>query len=154
MDSPIPSVWRIWFATLDPLVALSGVYLNCFNPTEVLNSYSPKAVSPPAIETRVLLDTSSGFLLGTMFLQVVLLRLKSKDVTVWKCLQASIAIVDVAIITSILMALNTQGRVDPSQWRVQETGSLGLTAFVLTTRVLFLLGVGMPQLNTNNMKWE
>ena len=79
-----------------------------------------------------------------MFLQIVLLRLRPKDLTVWRCLQASIAIVDVAIIASVLEALNGQGRLDPSVWRVEEKGTVGLTGFVLLVRLLFLLGIGMP----------
>lgn len=143
MESPIPAIYRMWFATLDPLIALSGVFGNTFASTVVLNTYNPKAANPPAIETRLLLDTSTGFLLGIVLLQVILLRLRPRDVTVWKCVQANIAIADIAIILSSLMALSTQGRLDPSLWRWEESSSIGLTTFVLTTRILFLCGIGI-----------
>lgn len=152
MDSPIPTVYRVWFASIDPLIALSGALGNTFASSTVLDSYNPKAANPPAIETRVLLDSSSGFLLGTLFLQVVLLRVRPRDLGVWKCLQASIAIADIAIITAALMALSDQGRLDPSLWRWQECGTLGLTGFVLATRLLFLCGIGLA--GATRAKWE
>lgn len=145
MESPIPTVYRIWFASLDPLIALSGALGNIFASTTVLDSYNPKAAVPPAIETKALLDSSTGFLLGTLFLQVVLLRLRPRDVTVWKCLQASIAIADVAIISSKLIGLSEQGRLDPSLWRWEECGTLGITSFVVATRSSFLCGLGMAE---------
>lgn len=154
MEPPIPAYWRIWFATIDPLIASTGIVGNIFSPEVVLGSYSPKPVIPPAIETKVLLETSAGFFAGIMFLQVILLRLRSRDVTVWKCVQASISLADVAIILSVLAALNNQGRLDPSLWRWEEVGNLVLTTFALTTRVLFLLGVGMPQNVTVDLKWD
>lgn len=154
MDSPIPAAYRIWFATLDPLIASTGVLGNIFSPHDVLNSYYPKAADPPAIDTKVLLDTSSGFYLGIMFLQIVLLRLRSRDVTVWKCVQASIAIVDVAIIAAVLMALDTQDRLSPSLWRWQEAGTFCLTSSVLVSRLLFVCGVGLIQSGNSNLKWE
>ena len=152
MESPIPTIYRVWFASLDPLIALAGALGNTFASSTVLSSYNRKAADPPAIETRVLLDTSTGFLLGTLFLQIVLLRLRPRDVGVWKCLQASIAIADVAIILSELMALSAQGRLDPSLWRWEETGTLGLTSFVLATRLIFLSGVGLK--DNDRVKWE
>jgi hypothetical protein len=154
MDPPIPSFWRIWFATIDPIIASTGILGNIFTPDVVLGSYSPKPIIPPALETTVLLETSAGFFAGIMFLQVVLLRLRSRDVTVWKCVQLSIFFADIAIIASVLLALNKQGRLDPSLWRWEEVGNLVITTFALATRVFFILGVGMPQNTTSNLKWE
>ena len=97
---------------------------------------------------------STGFLLGTLFLQVVLLRLRSRDLTVWRCLQASIAIVDLVIIASVLQGLSIQGRITPALWRWQEWGNLLITGFVLATRVVFLLVVHPTQLGDSRAKWD
>jgi hypothetical protein len=154
MGSPIPSVWRIWFATLDPIIAFSGVAGNILVPQVTLKAYDPNATIPPALVTKIMLDMTTGFLAGTMFLQIVLLRLRPKDVAVWKCLQASISFADVAIIYSVLMGLDAQGRLDPEKWRVEEIGTLGLTGFVLLTRVLFILGIGLSSSRSSDVKLD
>ncbi len=80
---PIPTFYRIYFATLDPLVALSVVLANLFAPTAILNSYDAAYVTSRVdIPSTVLLDTIAGFLTGTIFLQTVLLRARPRDLTV------------------------------------------------------------------------
>lgn len=125
------------------MIALSSVFGYVTSPDFLLNSFNPRAAIPPALETRVLLENEAGFLAGTAFLQIVLLRLKSKDITVWKCLQTSIGIVDTAIIVAMLRSLAAQGRSSPADWRWQESASLAFTGAVLLTRVLFVLGIGV-----------
>jgi hypothetical protein len=168
MDTPIPSIWRIWFATLDPLIAFSGI-LAIINPVDYLPTYgpTPEVQIPLALETQFLLYPTIGFLLGIMFLQIVMLRLRSHDVTVWKCLQASIAIVDVAMIASLVHLLRLQGKGDPALWWPGECTSVVVTGVVLVSRVLFLVGVGLgsgaavepglrPPLGTlsDTLKWD
>lgn len=145
MTHPIPSAYRIFFATIDPLVASTGVIGNLFVQHGILDSYNPNAKYPPSIETKVCLQSLAGFLAGTMFLQIVLLRIRPRDIAVWKCLEASIAIVDCAIIAAVLKALDDQGRLSPELWRLPDWTNLGVTGFVLLYRVSFLLGIGMPK---------
>jgi hypothetical protein len=114
MSSRIPSFYRIWSTIVDPLLTLVGVFGNLFAPIATLNSYSPSYVSPPATETTLLLDTVAGFLAGLAFLQVVLLRARTTDMTVWRALQASTVLVDIAMLGGFARALSGQGRTD---WR-------------------------------------
>ncbi|KAK5332396.1 hypothetical protein LTR98_011480 [Exophiala xenobiotica] len=53
--SSIPSFYRIFFSTFDPLIALTGVLVNIFAPSVILKLYDPNATLPPSIETTVLI---------------------------------------------------------------------------------------------------
>lgn len=143
MASSIPSFYRVWFTVIDPILSLFGVFGNLLTPTVILNSYSPFYASPPTTETIFLLDTTAGFLAGLTFLQVVLLRAKPTDVTVWRALQASIVLVDIGMLAGLVRVLSAEGRADWKVWRVQEWTNMGITAAVLIIRAAFLLGVGM-----------
>ena len=143
MANPIPPFYRHFFTTFDAIGALTGVLGNFFTPAPILDSYNPNAQIPPSLETRLLLDSSAGFLLGTMFLQTVLLRLRPRDLTVWRCVQTMIGIVDVVLLGSFTRTLNEQGRLNPGMWRGMEWMNMLFTAFVLSIRVAFLLGVGV-----------
>ncbi|KIY03760.1 uncharacterized protein Z520_00451 [Fonsecaea multimorphosa CBS 102226] len=142
---PIPAFYRVFFSTIDPVIALSGVLTQLFSPATILRLYnaSSSLTLPPAIETTVLLDSSAGYLLSTLFLQVVMLRLRPADRTVWKCLEASILIQDVALVAAVARSLDAQHRL---AWRMvtgEEWGNLGILVGVGVLRAAFLMGIGM-----------
>ncbi|KZP10763.1 hypothetical protein FIBSPDRAFT_1051146 [Athelia psychrophila] len=143
MSSTMPSFYRIWFTVVDPLLSIAGVLGNLFVPTTILNSYSPSFVSPPATETIYLLDATAGFLAGLVLLQVVLLRARPTDVTVWRVLQASMLLVDLAMLGGFARALSAQGRTVWRVWRAEEWTNLVIIAGVAVIRTAFVLGVGM-----------
>lgn len=142
MPTQIPSFYRVWFTVIDPLFSSLGVFGSLFTPASVLSSFSPTFANPPSIETTVLLDTLTGFYLALIFLQVVLLRARPTDLTVWRGLQAATLIVDICILAGMMRALSAQGRTDPSTWRAEEWPNMGITAGVAVIRSAFLLGVG------------
>ncbi|KAL6249456.1 hypothetical protein RBB50_003309 [Rhinocladiella similis] len=135
----IPQFYRVFFTTFDPIIALSGVVANLFFPSLILTSYTATPTLPPSAETTALLHGSAGYLLSTMFLQIVLLRLTS-DITVWRCLQASILIQDVVLLASASMAVTDQGR-GMTTLRGEEVGNLSVLIGVGGIRVAFLLGL-------------
>lgn len=143
MSSPIPSFYRIWFTVVDPILSIAGVVGNLFAPASILNSYSPSYVSPPATETIFLLDATAGFFAGVALLQVVLLRARPADVTVWRLVEASIILVDFAMLGGFARALRAEGRTDWSVWRIEEWTNLIILAGVAVIRTAFILGVGM-----------
>ncbi len=142
MSSPIPSFYRLFFPTLDPLIALSGILTNILLPGTILTLYDPSARLPPAFETSTLLDVNTGFLLATIPLQIIMLRLRPNDVAVWKCLQGSILVQDLGIIVAVLRSLSGQGRLDVAEIKGSELGNLAILAGVGILRTAFLLGVG------------
>lgn len=142
--SSIPSFYRIFFSFIDPLVALSGVYLNYFDGDTVITSIFPPSHAWSRITPShtLLLEQSGGFLLMIVFLQVFLLR-HTKDLGVWKLFEASLLITDFGMFYSFWNALSMQGRLEPGSWRVEEWGNVGITGFVTAVRILFLMGIGL-----------
>ncbi|KAF2716817.1 hypothetical protein K431DRAFT_206343, partial [Polychaeton citri CBS 116435] len=139
MPAQLPAFYRVLFLYLDPLMAGFGSIAMLLNPTFFLNAYNPRYTSPPAVETTLLLQSHIGFYASLAFLQVVLLRVRPNDVTVWRILQASTVLIDACQVAVFLYALETQGRLHPLLWRSDEisqivgNGVLGLirTAFAL-----------------------
>ncbi|TKA83321.1 hypothetical protein B0A55_00631 [Friedmanniomyces simplex] len=143
VSQPIPPFYRTFFTTLDPLIASTGFISALFFPEFLLATYSPSPTSPPTTETTQLLGILAGFYLSVVPLQVFLLRARPQDLTVWRALQFSLLITDVAICGAMARALSAQGRLDPSSWRLKESGSILITAGVGLLRVAFLLGLGL-----------
>ncbi|KAK1061150.1 hypothetical protein LTR12_004828 [Friedmanniomyces endolithicus] len=139
----IPPFYRIFFTTVDPLIALTGFISALFFPNFLLSTYSPTATIPPAIETTQLLNILAGFYLSVVPLQIFLLRARPQDLTVWRALQFSVLIADVAVLGATATALSAQGRLQPSHWRLDEAGSVVVTAGVGLIRIAFLIGLGM-----------
>ncbi|KAK0789939.1 hypothetical protein LTR91_014095 [Friedmanniomyces endolithicus] len=139
----IPSFYRIFFTTVDPLIALTGFISALFFPNFLLSTYSPTATIPPTTETTQLLNILAGFYLSVVPLQVFLLRARPQDLTVWRALQFSVLITDLAVLGAMARALNAQGRLQPSHWRLEEAGSMLLTTVVGLIRFWFLMGLGM-----------
>lgn len=145
MSSPIPAFYRIWFTTIDPILSLVGVVTHLFARTAALTSYAVAPVSPPATETAVLLDAMAGFFAGLTLLQVVLLRARPADVTVWRALQAATALVDIGMLGGFARALSATGRMNMEVWRPEEWTNVGITAWVAVLRTAFCLGTGMSK---------
>ena len=138
--------YRFWLPTLDPIVAFTGVLANVFAQSTILNSYNasfPSTAKHVPTEAAVCLETIAGSLLATLFLQVVLLRARWNDLTVWRCVQLSILIVDLAMLGAMSKALYAQGRLSLIEWRWEEWTNMGITGGVALIRVAFLLGIGV-----------
>lgn len=142
-SSPIPSLYRAFFSTYDPFIAVLGILTPYLSPRTSLKLYNPNAATlalPPSIETSTLLHINAGFLAATTPLQVIMLRLRPHDVAVWKCLQGSILVQDLWILASVVHGLNGQkawGLMGVDGWV-----NLGILAGLAVFRTAFLLGVG------------
>ena len=143
MASPIPSFYSAFFKTIDPILALAGAILPQIDSRTYLKDFSPAAISPPAIETKLLLDIMTGFYTGTALLQIFLLRAKSSDLTVWRFVEANILIQDVAILGGFARALSVQGRTNWTAWRIEEWRNIIILGVVAIIRIAFLTGVGL-----------
>lgn len=142
METPIPRIYRVFFSSIDPLLALMGVGANIFNPRFILEGFMPKFAFPPAVETRLMLDREAGFFAGIALLQIGLLRAKPKDVTVWKYIQGNLLLVDLFQLAGFIRAFVDGGRTDVAQWRGGDWGNVIGYAALAAFRAAFLLGVG------------
>ena len=145
MTTTIPSFYRVWFTTIDPLLALMGVLGRVFAPESILEAYSPSYVSPPTIETSLLLDATAGFYAGMMYLQLVLLRTKATDLAVWRHVLASFLLVNLSVLVGLAKALVARQATDWRAWRAEEWTSLGITAGEAIIKTAFLLGIGIRE---------
>jgi hypothetical protein len=144
MVHPIPSFYRIFFTSIDPLVALSGGYLNFFDSHTVITSMFPPTHTwsnrTPA--HHMLLHQLGGAFFMMAFLMVFMLRC-TKDVNIWKLFEAGILITDFGMFYSMWMALGAQKRLSIGDLRWEEWGSI--TGFVTVVRMLFLMEVGFKK---------
>ncbi|EMC99268.1 hypothetical protein BAUCODRAFT_146232 [Baudoinia panamericana UAMH 10762] len=139
MTPQIPRIYRVFFTTLDPLLAATGVLTALFYPSALLKPYSPIAALPPALETSSLLIMLAGFYAATLLLQVVVLRMRPDDLGLWRVLQLSILFQDVFILAAFARSMGIQGRLSPLAWHADEAGTIATTAGVGFVRARFLL---------------
>ena len=145
MSSPISNFYRVFFTTIDPLIAFGGACTILLSPKSFLGGYAPNIVYPPATETKLLMDCQIGWFASLAFLQAVLLRAKPNDVTVWKLVQTSTIIVDVITTFPSLTSTRSQGHSNPLLLRGSEishilaNGALALLVSSITRNPLIEL---------------
>lgn len=140
-STAIPLVYRIFFPTLDPILATIGIFSTLFRPETFLVSYFPN----PAIthETRFALDALVGFFGSPVVLQVFLLRLRPDDIAAWKILQACILVQNAFMLGGFLRIKSREGRADPRAWTRAEWGKQVGVVGAATIRIAFILGIGL-----------
>ena len=141
MASPIHAFYRVFFTTIDPIIALMGVLTPLLAPEAYLQSFSPSPALPPTIETTLSLDILASCFGGTMILQLWLLRARPRDLVVWRAVEAFILVTDIGILGGYARALSVQGRVLPMYWRQEEWSQIGIVSMVGLIRMCFLLGL-------------
>jgi hypothetical protein len=159
----IPKPYTIFLTTVDPLIAIWGVYLDLFSPGTVLSS-----LYPPFYPPLVLLQPSASVanqdpypvpatfrfafiqhafhMLACAFLSTVLLRAYPGDLKVWKLLQAALLIADIGVVWSLWDAVVVQqgrGLGGKGGLRLEEWGFVGIMVVIVLFRGLFLAGVGL-----------
>jgi hypothetical protein len=143
MSSPISSFYKFWFFLIDPILALSGVYILYWTPDFFLSGVNPAYKGPISSETVVLLDTGAAWLIAATILEQGLLRVRPEDVVVWKYFAASICVVDTLVCAATLRALESQGRFGLENWRWEEWVNLGSTGACAVVRLALVLGIGV-----------
>ncbi|KAJ3015470.1 hypothetical protein HKX48_004576 [Thoreauomyces humboldtii] len=147
VTNTIPLVYRLVFTYIDPVFCLMGFYLHIFQPHASLLGYSLLYDSPkPDTATVHLLDSMAAFFLTLGILEAVLLRVRSRDVAVWRIVHGCVALLDVGMTLAACRALNKDGRLTPvTEWNGDDLRLVVGNAGIGILRVLCALGVGMPQ---------
>lgn len=141
----VPLSYRVLFTLLDPLICLHGVYIYLFDHAFVLHSFHPSASAHPDGHTAALLRQLAGVFAMTCYLSATLPRVTA-DLRVWKALQAGIALLDAAILVSLVGVFADRGVLgEYARWRPEDWGSVAMTAFVFTVRCAFLAEVGFGE---------
>jgi hypothetical protein len=141
--NPIPAFYRIFFTSIDPLIALSGAYMDFFDPETILASSFPRTsfYAKPTPPVTVLLTQAGGAFLMMAFLMVFMLRY-TDDVNLWKMFEFGILVTDLTLFFSLYGALEGQRRLNVGGIRWEEWGTMVITGFVTVVRIAFLGGLG------------
>lgn len=139
----IPTIYRIFFLYLDPLIAASGVYMAFFTPSKFIDGFLPPSIAPYSpLQQSFLLHQLGGALLLCIILDLFLLR-KTNEVWIWKVQQAGQLVYDVAMLAGVYQALQLQGRLNLSGLRAEDWGTVAITGVCGVVRALFCAGVGL-----------
>lgn len=142
MSTPIaavPTFYTYFFAYIDPLIALYGVYLNFLAPDQAVTSMAPLSTYDP--NTIFLFHQAGGLALAVAVMSALIPRV-SEDLSVWKVLQFSLLLSDFGGLSGVYFALERQGRLEPRLWSADDRAVGGLYLFITAVRLAFVLGVG------------
>lgn len=118
-------------------------------PTTVLSSHIPSPT--PDIGHAMILKQRGGGMLNFGIISAVLLRY-TPDMNVWRIVQLSCFVVDLAYYWAVWEVLAKQGRLNVGTWRAEDWGSIGITVFAGLVRLAFLARVGFGELGRNEEK--
>jgi hypothetical protein len=138
----IPAIYRFAFKWYEPISCLIGFWINTFDLDKALSIYVPKYISARDPAHDILFRLVAGAMLCFAILQGVLLRYMD-DINAWKIVNLGFLGWDICVLYGSYTMLVSQGRLDPSSWRVDDWMSMGVTASVGMLRALFVAGVGL-----------
>jgi hypothetical protein len=145
----IPAFYRIFFTYVDPIICAWGASMDFFMPTTVLSSHIPSPT--PDIGHAMILKQRGGGMLNFGIISAVLLRY-TPDMNVWRIVQLSCFVVDLAYYWAVWEVLAKQGRLNVGTWRAEDWGSIGITVFAGLVRLAFLARVGFGEPGRNEEK--
>ncbi|KAM5386394.1 hypothetical protein ACJZ2D_000357 [Fusarium nematophilum] len=139
MDSTatmLPAFYGFFFRNIDPLIALWGAYLNFIDPASAVTSMAPNSTHDP--NQVFLFHQSGGLALAVAFLSAAIPR-RTSDITIWRVLQFSLFLSDMAGLSGIGCALMRQGRWGPATWTSDDIACGGSYLFLTLLRLHFLV---------------
>lgn len=140
---PVPLFYRIVFTFIDPAFCFLGLAMHIFDRDQTMTGYSPAYTGPPSVALIHLLDSIAGFFALLGVLEAVLLRVRGRDVTVWRVVQGSASLLDWFMTYGAYRALQSEGRLDPSAWRGDDWRLLVGNLSAGLMRTACALGIGM-----------
>jgi hypothetical protein len=134
IDSKAFKFYTFFFKWIDPIIALGGAYLNFFDPIGAVTSMAPN--SKYDSDQVFLFHQSGGLALTVACLSAAIPRY-SKDITVWRILQFSLLLSDLAGISGVGFAMARQGRLG-GLWTSDDWGCGVSYVFLTLVRLHFL----------------
>ncbi|KAI0200533.1 hypothetical protein F4808DRAFT_428154 [Astrocystis sublimbata] len=141
--SPIPSVYRTLFTTIEPLLATAGALNALFAPAMLLKSTVPSVPYSPALSPLFTQFTGSWLMLA--FHDFVTLRSADfrDDVRVWRHTLAASAVSDVFYTASLVQSMGSALFFNPLRWDVMTVTAVLTTVAPFIGKLFFLAGVGL-----------
>jgi hypothetical protein len=137
----IQPFYHTWFTWEDSLTLVFTASTCFFNRAGALKLIVPADVSAFVAEQAALLH-QTGILYAFMNTMYAVLLRASSDPEVWRINQAATLGVDVALIATMFVSLETQRRLELGKWRSKNSVNLGFTVWVAGISVAYLAGVG------------
>lgn len=136
--------YRVWFTSIDPLLLALLTYTLVFTPDVMMDSLIPNSMSMPNPDHAFLFHQLAA-LYGFLTLMLAVLLRSTSDLKVWNIVIGAVLMIDIALLTSLYVSLDHQGRLSIVQWRSQDWFNWIITGFVAVVRVIFLAGVGVTK---------
>ncbi|KAF4997426.1 hypothetical protein FDECE_12077 [Fusarium decemcellulare] len=138
----IHTFYRVWFTCVDPLTLVPTVYALIFTPEFMLEGLIPLTMSAYNPDQSFLFHQLAALYAFVAIMFAVVLR-ATPDIKVWRIIIGAVLLIDIAILASMYVSLEHQGRLELATWRWQDWGNLVFTGGVAIIRSLFLAGVGV-----------
>jgi hypothetical protein len=151
----VPLVYRVFLLYIDPLLALSGVYLAHFQPEAFISGTVPGSLAGPFQPSSA---TSGGPTATTPLIQFLLTSLASlyllfavnsllvlrlvPDITVWRGVSLAYIASDLGHIWAFYAA-DRQSFWHFDSWRVEEWVNVGILVAGFLLRFAFVCGLGV-----------
>eukprot|EP01113_Clastostelium_recurvatum_P042779 TRINITY_DN6965_c0_g1_i1.p1 TRINITY_DN6965_c0_g1~~TRINITY_DN6965_c0_g1_i1.p1 ORF type:complete len:153 (-),score=31.91 TRINITY_DN6965_c0_g1_i1:120-578(-) len=134
---------RVLFFVFDFLMPLGGVVGHFADPQTILSGFTSKApLTPPAVETQVLLDGMAGWYAGLMAMHLYL-QFSSRakhDRSIWNLVMVNLILVDLGMLIGFTRALLAEGRLyGVDTWRTQDYANIVGYTVIALVRLLFVL---------------
>ncbi len=140
----IPLVYRAFCIYIEPVLALFGAYMTYFTQDYFVQGTTPLAIGQanPTLSplNKLLLTNISGLYAFLAVNEGLVLRL-SKDPNVWRAVEFSLCLSDVAHLWAIYEAAPEEF-VNVVGWRSEDWINIGSLSVGLAIRVACVLGIG------------
>ncbi|KAH6680077.1 hypothetical protein F5X68DRAFT_212564 [Plectosphaerella plurivora] len=133
--------YRLWFTWADPISLLPTVYGILYNREFIMDGLIPASQSVANPDHGFLFHQLAALYGFVGFMLAATLRATS-ELKVWRVVVAGVLGIDLALLASLYVSLEQQGRLGVEHMRWQDWGQLVYTGGVAVIRSLFLLGVG------------
>jgi hypothetical protein len=153
MSSHIPTFYTILFLYVDPLINLSGIYLEFFDQNNYLENGVPSLLTSNVSQTdaiyplvQYLILALGSFSVCILAFQVLLVHgfknaANGLNVTIWKIVMFGILLSDLGLLYAIYIA-DSETFLNLSMWGSGDWTTNGILGSLVIFRTAFLLGVG------------
>ena len=140
----IPFIYCCFFLYIEPLSTLLGAYYAFFQQQTYLNlTHAPSApLTGIPLSSQIVLNQLANLYFLLALTEALVLRATS-DLRVWRTLLFGLLVADLGHLYSV-SPLGTQIYWHPVSWNAIDWGNIGFVYVLISTRIAFLLGIGIP----------
>jgi hypothetical protein len=138
----IPFVYRVWHLWLEPLTALSGVYLLHCAPEQYFE-YMPQTAQY-AVESQIVYNQLAASYLFFAIIEGLVLR-TTYDLGVWRAVVFALLLCDAGHLYAAWLEMGTRGFVCVWAWRGHDAATMMSFVVPFVLRIAFLMKIGFER---------